>query len=81
MWHHFDIPLAGPEISVYVDELSLFTYTDLSPDPYLSGGIAAVSYSGGVIQHQTVFVDNVRVSLDAVATQAVSWSHVKSLYR
>ncbi len=80
-WHHFDIRAVGPEISVYVDNNFVFTYLDESADPYLCGGIAAVSYSGGVVQHQILYLDDVLVRSGGTATDESTWSSLKAMYR
>lgn len=81
VWHHYDIQVAGPVISVYVDDEHVFTYVDDSSSPYLTGGIAAVSYSGGVVQYQKLFMDNVVVDGAVVALETASFSDVKLRYR
>jgi hypothetical protein len=81
VWHHYDIKVAGREISFYVDEEHIFTYVDASSSPYLTGGIAAVSYSGGVVRRQKLFLDNVVVDGGVVALETASFSDVKLRYR
>ena len=40
-----------------------------------------MSYSGGVIMHQHIMYDNVRVETTEVATEAIAWGEVKALFQ
>lgn len=79
-WHHFDIEVIGKDITVRADGELLF-FVHHADAPWENGGIALVSFSGGVIQEQQLYVDNVLVTAMVVGTEATSWSSIKALYQ
>lgn len=81
VWHVLDIRVEGSTISVDVDGQPGLVCTD-TWQPFLNGGIAAASYTGGITQYQKVLVDKVTVTGDASlpATEG-SWSGLKALFR
>jgi hypothetical protein len=81
-WHHFDLQVFGYEFVVSVDGVPVLTYGDPStPDLLRASGISLVSYSGGVIMHQHIVYDNVRVETTEVAAEAITWGGVKALFQ
>ena len=79
-WHHIQIDVVANEIMARFDEDLLFDIYDFS-SPYLQGHIALASYSGGVIQWQDVFFDNVVVEVFVISNERQTWGQVKNLYR
>ena len=79
-WHKIMVITDGPAFTVWWDGLMILHHTDRQA-PYLDGGIALVSYTGGIIQYQTLKIDDVEVTEAVVPVEAASWSDVKVLYR
>jgi hypothetical protein len=80
VWHHFAVSLSGPEIQFACDGTPLIQYTD-GATPFMNGGIALASYSGGVVQWQDMYFDNVLVHTQAVPATSAAWGEVKALFR
>ena len=81
-WHHFDLQVFGYDFTVFVDGVQALSFTDTSmPDLLRASGISLVSYSGGVIMHQHIVYDNVRVETTEVASEAITWGGVKALFQ
>jgi len=78
------VSVVGSTISASENGSLLFSYTD-TDEPLLTGGAAVVALAGGLVLHQELFVDNIRVeSLEGksiVPTEETTWSHLKALYR
>jgi len=79
-WHHFSIDVTGPDVLFKCDSTVLFNYFDAN-SPFLNGYIALASYSGGVVQWQDMYFDNVLIQVFAVPTSTATWSDVKTLYK
>lgn len=79
-WYNIEITVLGPEITVLLNGQPLLSVTDMN-DPYLGGGIALVSYTGGLVTWEDLFVEYVVVESLEVATEAVTFGQVKALYR
>lgn len=80
VWHHFAVSVSGAEIQFVCDGTPLIQHTDGSA-PFMNGGIALASYSGGVIQWQDMYFDNILVDVQAVPVTGAAWGEVKALYR
>ena len=78
--HHFHVDVEGPIITAIIDGFSLFSYQDYF-DPYWYGFIALEAYSGGIVQWQDAYFDNVRVDVFVIPAAKITWGHVKNLYR
>jgi hypothetical protein len=79
-WKHYTIRAIGHEITVEFDGNELLSYTDQA-DPFLSGRISLVCHTGGEIQWQDAYFDNVLVYVPVIDMETSSWGAVKSLYR
>jgi len=79
-WHKIEVVAVGPEVTVRWDGRLILRHTD-HHEPYLEGGIALVSYTGGVVRYQVMKVDDVEVVNRVVPVEAASWSDLKVLYR
>jgi len=80
IWHDLQVSLIGATMQFNVDGQEVFTFTD-DEDPFLTGKIGVISYTGGVIQQQILDVDNVRVDSFVVPTTNTTLSSIKALYR
>jgi hypothetical protein len=81
-WHHFDLQVFGYSFAVSVDGVQVLSYTDTSmPDLLQASGISLVSYSGGVVMHQHIVYDNLRVETTEIAAEAITWGGVKALFQ
>ena len=79
---NFDLQGFGYSFAVSVNGVQVLSYTDTTtPDLLQASGISLVSYSGGVIMHQHIVHDNVRVETTAVGAEATTWGGVKALFR
>ena len=80
-WHHIRIGAVIDRFDFEVDGHYIGAITDLN-NPYLSGGMALVGYTGGVVHWQIACFDNVNVYMQGVvATENATWSEVKALFR
>jgi hypothetical protein len=59
-WHRIAIDAAGPAIAIALDQQPILAIVD-DDRPYLTGGFELLAYSGGAIQLQDIYFDNVRV--------------------
>ncbi len=80
VWHHFTIDVTRPNVRFMCDATPLLDFTD-TDSPFLEGGIALESLSGGVIQWQDMYFDNVLVRVQVVPVERATWGDVKSGYR
>ena len=80
VWHDFNVTAIGPTINFAFDGQDIFTYSD-SVDPFMYGKIGVVSYTGGVIQQQTLDIDDILVDYLIVPTARTTWSKLKAFYR
>lgn len=79
-WHHLEISAFGNEFSFFVNGEQAFQYTD-SSNPFLSGRQAIISYTGGVVQHQRLLVDDILVLDPTVSAHSTSLDRLKALFR
>ncbi len=79
-WHHLEIIANYNDLAFVVNGELAFQYAD-EIDPFLTGRQALISYTGGVVEHQVLQVDNVRVINTAVATDSIYLDQIKALYR
>jgi hypothetical protein len=80
IWHSLLVYVIGNEIQVLFDSHKIIDYQDLD-DPYLDGGIAVVSFTGGSAQHQVLEVDNILVETQVIPNTPSTLSGIKALYR
>jgi len=81
-WHHIEVDITDFKTTVRVDGYEAFTHIDHDqPQELVSGSIALVCLSGGNVLWQDIWFDNVTVSSQVVAVEAVCWSGVKELFR
>lgn len=79
--HHISIHAVGSQFSFEVDGRFIGQSKD-DHDPFLTGGIALIGFTGGIVGWQTAYFDNVAVyATDVVANELSSWSNVKVLFR
>jgi hypothetical protein len=77
-WHHLAVEAIGPNLAGFCDGQVLVSGVDTMGPPYLAGPIGVVAFSGGVIQWQDVYVDDVVVTtIEPVAMKATSWGALK----
>ena len=83
-WQKLAVSVVGSTIIAYENGSELFRFSDID-EPLLAGRAAVVALAGGLVQHQELFVDNIRVeSLEGkslVPAEEASWSHLKALFR
>lgn len=79
VWHRFEIQALVDHLVVRMDEELLFDLVDTN-EAILNGGIELIVFSGGVIQWQDAYYDNVLVTALTTAVADGAWSGVKALY-
>lgn len=80
MWYHLRIVVDGQNISAYLDGIQIFTYYDAT-DPLLHGYCGLSAWSGGGLQMQDAYFDNVQVNVFVVGVEQTTWGAMKQLYR
>ena len=80
VWHHYEIDVIGKNISVRIDGVLVFFVYHADAD-WLAGGIGLMSFAGGAILWQDLYIDNVKVTAAVIGTENTTWSDVKSLYQ
>ncbi|MFN8178788.1 MAG: hypothetical protein U0167_12740 [bacterium] len=81
VWHHITVSVTGNFIVAKYDGQIVASAFDTSITRFASGPIGVVAYSGGVIQWQDAYVDDVVVtSLQPVAVEPLSWGRLKATY-
>lgn len=80
-WCHFTVEAVGPSLSVACDGVPLISMVDGSVDPHLSGAVAVVAYSGGVVQWQDCFVENLLVTTAGpIGVEPATWGGLKGAW-
>ena len=83
-WQKISVRVVGSTIIASESGTELLKYHD-TEEPLLAGGAAVVALAGGLVRHQELFVDNIRVESLEVKTivpiEDTTWSHLKALSR
>lgn len=83
VWRHVEVAMVGHTVTVWVDGQVALVFTDpAAPAELATGSIALTCLAGGDVLWQDIWFDNVTVTAaGVVATEALSWSSVKRLFR
>lgn len=80
-WCHFTVEAVGALLSLTCDGVPLISTADVSADPHLSGSVAVAAFSGGVIQWQDYFVDNLQVTaVGPIGVEPATWGGLKAAW-
>lgn len=80
-WCHLTIEAVGSFFSVMCNGVPLIATFDGSADPHLSGAVSLVAYSGGVVQWQDYFADNLLVTeAGPTGVEPATWGGLKAAW-